>query len=718
MKRRWLKLAGGGAGIFLLTGAVLLLSFPFPEDIPGQPPAATLVLARDGSPLRVVLGRREELCFPISLNQTGDWLAQATIAAEDRRFFQHPGVDPIAVSRALFANLRAGRIVSGASTISSLVVKLATKRKGRKPADKICEFFRALQLEMRLEKEKILEAYLNRAPFGGNIVGAEAAARRYFGRKVSRLSLGEAALLAGLPQAPSRLRPDRHPKSARQRRDWILERMEELEMITPEQAAGAREASVSVKWHDLPFSAPHFCETLPKSLLLPGTLRTTLSPEIQARVEGEIRKTAARLRRHGAGGGAAVVIHVPTGEVLALVGSPDYFSSRWGQVNCATAQRSPGSALKPFIYCLAFDLGLITPGSRLEDNPFEQGGYRPLNYEKNYSGPVSARQALRRSLNIPAVKLTARIGPDRLAECLRRLGLRSLNRPGSYYGLTLAVGGGGVTLLELTNAAAVLGRGGRFLPPKFTFVPGPDPIRVFREASCWMTSDILSPPEHRPPGCLEKTTPWFAWKTGTSAGNRDAWTIAWNREYAVGVWFGNPDGRGASILVGAEAAAPTAAAIIRELPAPVAAPFPPPNCRSRKICSRSGLVAGPDCPGQDREYHIPGLSPSRRCPGPNGPGGPSVETCRIPPIRFSSPLDGSTLRLLPGQAGLIPLAAEIGKEASGKTTCYWFVDGALLGTTAGGSGPDWTAEAGEHTICCALPGGEGDSVRITVEIGR
>lgn len=701
-----------------LAAAAAWVALPFPRPLLNPPPTSTLITDRHGDPLRLLLSGGDTVCQPVNLSKTGHWLAGAVIAAEDKRFREHPGIDPAAAVRALRANLRSGRIVSGASTLSTLVIKLATSRRGRSLGAKISEGFRALQMERIISKDRILEEYLNRAPFGGNLVGAEAAAERYFGRPAAALSLGEAALLAGIPQAPERWRPDRHPGPARERRDLVLARMERLGLIDPGEARTARSEPLTGRAFSRPFAAPHFCGSIPRKLLVPGTLRTTLDPRLQSLAESAIRVSSIELARQGAISGAAVIIHVPSGEVLALAGSPDYFARTAGQVNCATARRSAGSTLKPFIYCAAFDLGLASPGTRLLDIPLDRGGYRPRNYDSDYSGPLSARAALLRSLNVPAIRLLEQIGVERMLGILARCGFTTLNRSSRNYGLALAVGSGEITLLELVNAAAMLARGGQYLPWRMTFSPPPPPRRVFSPEACWLVSEILSDPSRRPPGTTGKSPTGFAWKTGTSSGHRDAWTVAWNEEYALGVWFGNPDGTPAEVLVGIKAAAPAAVALFRGLypQGDPPRPMPPPGCRQREICAASGLPTGSNCSLRDREFFIPGISPAQPCRLCRA-GKTETPTATTSAVsgrpRIVSPRSGA-IRLLPGRDGDLPLRAELDRPGT-EASLYWFADGRALGTTRPGEECFWTPSPGTHIIACALSGGGGDSVRITVE---
>lgn len=722
-------------------GAALALWAPLPANRLASYPADTVLLDRRGVPLRVRLGYGEVDCRPIPLAQAGAWTVPALLAAEDRRFFRHPGVDPLAVLRAAVLNLAHRRIVSGASTLTTQVIKLVEPRP-RSWAAKRREFAAALRLERRLSKPAILEQYLNRAPFGGNLTGVESASRAYFHKHARDLTLAESALLMGLPQAPSRLRPDRHPAAARRRQAWVLRRMEACGMITPEQARQALRQPAPVRRQAAAFAAPHFCDMLLGAGGLGGTVITTLDAELQARVEALLRARVAALAAQGVQGGAAVVLEVRTGAVRAMAGAPDFHDARRaGQVNGAIAPRSPGSALKPFVYALALDAGLVTPASRIGDVPLPLPAYEPRNFDATFSGPVSVREALTRSLNLPALVLTRRLGQARVVETLRRLGLSTLRRPAAWYGLGIAVGGGEVTLLDLANAYACLARLGEYRPARLLEGAPPEPARrLFSPAAAFLVAEILGDPARG----LEADraallhAPRVAWKTGTSAGCRDAWTLAYNPEYVVGVWLGNPDGRASPALIGAAAAAPLALELFGSLYPRRAAPWftEPAGLTSRLVCVRSGECPGPACAELVTDYAIPYVSPTTRCTIHRGaaaadsavehwPAGIARQLRRngmadggadpgpAAPPRILSPANGEVYQRFTPVAGIrqeVPLQA-----ASAPGPLYWFANGVFLGETPADEALFWPLRPGRWTLTCADRAGRGDRVTVRVE---
>jgi penicillin-binding protein 1C len=471
-RRRWLR-RGAIVLVIALTLPVLSffslsLLFPFPvEEIAAakRRQASTLVLDSEGHLLRPFLGEDQTWLFWVGLDEVSPHLIEATIAVEDERFYRHPGVDPIAVMRAAWTNLRSRRTVSGASTITMQVMRLL-ERRPRTLCNKAIESFRALQMERILSKKEILEIYFNLAPYGGNLVGPETASLSYFGKHARDLTLGEAALLAGLVQSPSRFRPDRHAERAQRRRDHVLERMQTCGCISREQLeVGLKETVALTPRIPFPFEAPHLAEMLHRRNASETVLRTTLDRRIQTLAETAVREGVDSLRHEGISNGAVVVIENETAAVRALVGSCNFFSEEdLGQINGATAARSPGSALKPFIYALAFDEGLITPKSILADVPANYTGYEPQNFDHLYRGPVTAREALCASLNMPAVGLLGRVGQKRCYSLLKELGLTTLRQDADRYGLSLALGSAEVNLLELTNAYSTLARLGESRP--------------------------------------------------------------------------------------------------------------------------------------------------------------------------------------------------------------------------------------------------------------
>ncbi len=754
--------------ILPLAGVLSLpLLFPFPWDRLERRGASAAVYDREGNLLRLTRGDGDVISLPVPLAAMGDWAGQAVVAAEDKRFFRHPGIDPIAVGRALLQNLASGRIVSGASTLSTLTVKLIHPASPRNLGVKLREAVQALLLERRAGKERILEEYLNRAPFGGNLVGIEAASLLYFGKSARDLSLAEAALLAGIPKAPGRLRPDRAPKAAERRRDLVLRRMAAAGMVPAEGVGRFCEAArrppvrrtglhprltesllpkdpasaVGAHRRELPFLAPHYCDLV--LALFPGEkkIATPLDPRLQSILESVLSAQFARLRPEGIRSGAGVIIHVPTGEVRALVGSPDYRESESGQVNCATASRSPGSALKPFIYALAFERGLATPSAVVADIPLSLGSWRPENFSRTFEGLVSVRDALVRSLNVPAVQLVRELAPEAVLAVLKSLGLSTLDRSAREYGLSIAVGTCEVTLLDLAAAYACLAREGLFLPPRLeTREPPPVPRRIFSAAAAYLVAEILSGDERAllvSGHAAETRLPRFAFKTGTSNGLKDAWAIAWNPDYVVGIWFGNPDGRPSPALVGGEAAAPVAGEIFRRLYPGGDGPWyrKPANVVEREVCARSGQPAGSDCPVRATDLAIAGVSPSYPCrvhrPGEAGEFWPGEIAAyleksglaRAPArgatggrrrVAIASPAEDQTFALFPDLPA-IPQGISLSASAPGAERVFWFVDGVFFAESRPGEGGFWKLQRGDHVILCCDDAGNADGVRVRVE---
>ncbi len=745
----------------------LWVAFPFPEHQLDSPGGGVQVLDRDGGVLRPFIDGDDCWAFETELADVSPRLVEATIAVEDQRFRTHPGVDPLATLRALSQIVRHRRIVSGASTITMQAIRLLEPRP-RTILTKAIEAFRALQLERLRDKDAILTLYLNRAPYGGNLVGVEAASLAYFGKHARDLTLAEAALLAGLPQSPSRLRPDRHPERARVRRDHVLERMHACGFITEGELALARRQPVRVEREPFPFDAPHLARLVRGRYPGRALLQTTLDRRVQALAEETIREAVAALRRDGVTNGAVVVIENKTAAVRAMVGSCDFRADADdGQVNGAVAPRSPGSALKPFTYALAFERGIATPDTILADVPASYAGYDPENYDHTFRGPVTAREALSDSLNVPAVRLLGQVGHRPLHGLLRRLGLSTLTRDADHYGLSLTLGSTEVTLLELTNAYAALARLGVYKPYRLLETePVADGQRVLSDGAAWLVADVLSDAEklcrrHLPGG---EGGLRMAWKTGTSFGHRDAWTVAYTPDYTVGVWVGNFDGRPSAALVGVRAAAPVAVRLMERLygegrPAWFHRPA---SVGRRRICSISGMPPGPHCTAVAEGFYLPGRSAAERCTvhaevridratgaslcplcargreselrlvecwpqelaawlRQHGRGDrlapPHWHGCRrsatdgVPPS-ILSPADGQTYVLL--EAAHAPDERLMLKAASASRSLYWFVDGALVATGAPLVPTFWPLRRGSHTIVCA--DGAGRSSRLTINV--
>ncbi|MDB5343865.1 MAG: penicillin-binding protein [Schlesneria sp.] len=532
--------------------------FPFPWEKLDSKLDSVLVTDRSGRVLIELVGPAGQRQRRVPLAAMSPWLSKAIVAIEDERFESHWGVDFCAVIRATGQNLHARRKVSGASTITMQLCKMIDERP-RTCRAKLIEAFRALQLEQQRSKPEILARYLNLIPCGGNLRGVEAASQAYFGKSASELSLAEAALLAGLPQSPNRFAPDRHPDAAKIRRNAVLNRMLELGNITQSQHDDAIREPIAVQSRDLkPAVATHAAWMALAQW--PAGGRTAIEVDLQREVEATARSNVAQLPE-GADL-AVVVVDVATREIVSLVGSANDQDPIDGQVNGATARRSPGSTLKPLLYAAAFEARRLSPDSLVDDVAIERAGWSPENFDRTYRGSVSATEALRQSLNVPAITITEGLGLPRCLGVLNSLGLELPADSESRGGLAVATGGLEVNLLELTNAYATIACEGLHQEPILVINyehPRPSPRRVLSANVCRAITSILSS-QHRCPngwGVTSENSPtWFAWKTGTSSGRRDAWAIGHNGRYAIGVWVGNFHGGGHLEFVGRETAEP------------------------------------------------------------------------------------------------------------------------------------------------------------------
>ena len=746
---RWLVRLAKRLVLLALLGwlAVVILKplFPFPREALRRPPASVLVTDREGGPLRHYVASDEQWFVPRKLDAYSPWLIKATIASEDRRFREHGGVDAIGVCRAIVQNIQRREIYSGASTITMQTVRLLGLRPGRTLVGKAIEAFRAVQLEEILTKDEILTWYLDLAPYGGNVRGAEAAAWRYFGKPASELSIAEAATIAGLPQSPARYRPDRHPEMARGRRDCVLWRMHECGVITLAQYREALREPLEVCDRFAPFAAPHFADAVHFRRSGRSKIRTTISAATQHVAETVLRETASRLRGDGVFNGSVVIVENRTGAILAMVGNVNFFDrDHHGQVNGATARRSPGSALKPFTYALAFEQGIIAPDTVLFDVPSRFTHYRPDNFDRSFLGPIPASRALAASRNVPAVELARRVGIERLHLHMRRLGLRTLTRPASHYGLSLTMGGAEVRLVDLTAAYATFARGGAYLRPRWTVDEAvASPQSVLSAEAAWLVTDCLSRREALADLCPGPAESWprLALKTGTSQGRRDAWCVGYDPKYTVGVWLGNFDGRRSDVLVGRKVAAPAVVRIFELLyqGRPRVKWFARPvGIGSRRVCALTGLPAGPHCTHSRMADYIPALDRQPRCrvcrrvrrgsvarSEPQWPASvaawlrangretfSSIRESTRP--RILSPADGQQFILLadrPASQQRVPLRAAVG---GGAETVFWFLDDELLASGAPDQPVHWELAAGSHTLRCVDSRGRWSSVRFGV----
>lgn len=695
-------------------------------------------------------------------------LKEILIRREDRWFYYHPGVNPVAVVRALLQNARAGRRLSGASTLTMQIARML-EPKERTYLHKAVEVFRALQLEMKYSKEELLEIYLSMAPLGGNVEGLKSAALLYYQTPLERLNIAQLFDLMLVPGDPNGLQPDRNGErllaerkrqASRWIREGVLTRGDSL-IIWGTPAAAVRKPP--------PRAAPHFALRAREQFAGRGEVQTSLDLPTQLTVERLLTSHLRPWKQRGVRNGAVVVVDNRTREVVAYAGSEDFADSgASGQVDAVRALRSPGSTLKPFLYAMAMDRGALTPRKRLLDTPYDAEGYQAENYDGRFSGFVYADDALRRSLNVPLVRMLKTAGVPQFVDFLASAGVRSLKTQQPRLGLSMILGGCGVSLEELVRAFAAFPNGGVYAPLHYEHAGNPAPAggesRVFSASAAWMVTDILAGLD-RPdlPGNFAAATnlPSVAFKTGTSYGRRDAWGIGYSSEFTVGVWIGNVNQEGNPDLIGSASAAPLLIDILNSISAAHQKTIlpRPKDIRSREVCAQSGLPPGPRCThliedvcSDERSARIQCdicaeafVSPDGRltycaaCVGDRPFRVVTVE--HYPPelVDFwrksgstiaPSPAHNPLCRLvLPGDGPAIVSPSEamtyffVAREqrlvlqaASGVEVREqaWYLDDAFIGKRKVGEKVFVSIAGGEHTITCTDDRGRSSSVRITV----
>ena len=559
-----------GTVAVLLT--LLLLDIAFPLPLPKASDPATVITARDGSPLRAFADARGVWRYPATPETVSPLYLQALLGYEDRWFWRHPGINPVAMLRAGVQMLGNRRIVSGGSTLTMQVARIIDPAlrdgRSRSTAGKLRQILRALQLEAHLSKQQILALYLQRAPFGGAIEGVEAASWAYLGKPAARLSHAEAALLAVLPQSPSRLRPDRNPESAQRARDKLLARMATRGVWTRAQVDDARIETVVSRRLRNPMDAALLAQRLHRQQPAAQRIVTTLDAGLQRALEERVTNYYSDLPPRTSA--ALLVIDNASLQARAYIGSVAFGDkARLGDVDMVQAYRSPGSTLKPFLYGMALDDGLIHSESLLLDAPQSFGGYRPGNFDSAFNGPVGAAEALRLSLNVPAVALLDRVGPARFSARLQHVGVDLKFPQGASPNLSMILGGTGAKLEELVGAFAALHRNGIAGHVRYTPDAALVERRLLSPGAAWIVREILAA-NPRPGEARELfdtgRRPRVAWKTGTSYGFRDAWAIGGTPRYSVGVWVGRPDGTPMPGQYGAVTALPLLLEVIDSLP--------------------------------------------------------------------------------------------------------------------------------------------------------
>ncbi|MEZ5775624.1 MAG: penicillin-binding protein 1C [Hyphomicrobiaceae bacterium] len=639
------------------------------DHLLGPPPlqwttaGSATVVDRDGRLLRAFTTPGGRWRLPAEVGDVNPRYLDMLLAFEDRRFRDHPGVDPLSVLRAAGQLVVNRRAVSGASTLTMQVARLVDRRHERTAFGKLRQMARALQLEHMLTKDQILRLYLKLAPFGGNLEGVRAASLAYFGKEPVRLSIAEAALLVALPQSPEARRPDLHPVAARIARDRVLARVEAAGVISPAEAERARAEPVPRARRPFPRIAAHLAETEVAGDREGAIHRLTIDRDFQVALES---LAAERVRPLGGRISVAIIaIDNATGEVLAHVGSPGYLDDRrFGMVDMVGAVRSPGSTLKPFIYGLAFEAGLAHPETLIEDLPARFGGYRPRNFDEGYHGTVSIREALQLSLNVPAVKVLDAVGPARLMARLRSVGAEPLLPRYATPSLAMALGGVGMRLSDLATLYCALARGGEAVPLTYRRDAGeavkapPVPGRIMAPAAAWYVTDILkgvAAPENARGGRI-------AYKTGTSYGYRDAWAVGFDGAMTIAVWVGRPSASTPG-LTGVSAAAPVLFDAFQRRTRP-AQPFRP---RPKGVV----VASNAELPPPLRRF-----LPDAASAAAGGAAGVYAD----PPVSIAFPPDKAQIEVAMGPDGHIrPIVL---KAEGGVLPLTWLVDDAPIASEA------------------------------------
>lgn len=774
-------------GLAALAGGVWAAAWLVPLPARLAASDSVVVSYRDGTPAHVFLAEDGRWRVPVRLETLDPAYVEALLKLEDRRFAWHPGVDPLAMVRSAALNLSRGRRVSGASTLTMQLVRVLEPRP-RTWASKAIEALRAMQLELRLDKDEILRSYLQFVPYGRNLEGVETASIAYFGHGAGALSAAEVATLLAVPQNPNRRYPTQgNADRLRRARDDIAERLSR-DGVLPVRSAlgvtsdaavleGVRESPVPTRLQPFPREAPHaarwFVQQRPGEVLL----RTTLDAGLQRLAERVMASARAEARTQGIHNGAAVLVDHHGGEVLALVGNFDFWdAAHGGQIAGFATPRSPGSTLKPLIYSLAIEQGLAGPEQLISDVPMVYGTYAPRNFDGEFMGLVRLEEALSRSLNLPFIELLRGLGVDAFLHQLRRQGVTSLSEDPGAYGLSLAVGGIELTPLELTGLFATLARGGTHLPLRWWALDDApeeelaEPVRIYSEGAAWLTRQALSlrdrpdfPSRRRMTGAPAH----IHWKTGTSFGHRDAWSIGSGPDHTAAVWLGNFDASPSVHLTGSEAAGPLLFDLLDGVAVTRAAPpsqQAPQDLTRVEVCAYSGHLPTDACPTKRTAWALLASVPTKPCPfhrkvavdtasglavrpgcreglaweersflvwpasirrwlddqrrvlpepPPWAPGCEGGAGSSARPVIVSPP-PGQVALLLPGVPPEQQDLAFTAEAPGGVGELSWFVDGELVGTAPSSERVWWTPSEGTHEILVSAP--DGRSARRTLEV--
>ncbi len=744
--------------LFLIVDTI----FPLPVDTD----YSRIVLDRNGRVLHGFLSSDEKWRMYTELDEISPDIRETFLAKEDKYFYYHPGINPAAILRAAWNNVTSGRRTSGASTITMQVARMM-EPKSRTYLNKAAEMFRALQLEWHLSKDEILQLYLNRVPYGGNIEGIKAASLIYFGRLPDQLSLAQIVTLTVIPNRPNQLTIGRHNDMIRTERDKWINRFSIEGVIDGERSKAALSEPFGYRRLDVPRRAAHLSVRLRRQYPDRYIIHSSLDSEIQSKVENMVHAASRRLQYRNIRQASALVIDNKTMQVVAYVGSPDFFNDdEAGQVDGIRAIRSPGSTLKPLIYALALDIGLVTPKMIVADVPIHIEGYSPENYDSKYNGSVTIEDALAYSLNIPAVKTLQHIGVPSLVDKLIEADFRQILADRNKLGLSVALGGCGTRLEELTLLYAAFANKGMFSKANWL---QPDSVAVAKrliseEASYMITQSLtrLTRPDLPNSASASLRIPKVAWKTGTSYGRRDAWSIGYNQNFTIGVWAGNFNNEGVPDLSGAEVATPILFDLFNTIDYASDNQWYgiPTNLMYRFVCPATGMPKGEKCEHAVVDWYVPGTSSNQTCDHlievsvsaderisyctrcrpqtgykrilyPDYPPdllawmdrvGARYE--KIPahnpactrvldtnPPRIVSPVANQEYLIDRSDEAEIKLAAEVASDA---TRLYWYVNDRLVGTSKPGEDFFTKIDSGRIKISCTDDRGRNSDITFTV----
>lgn len=598
--------------VFLVLGVSFWFSLPSSLF---KDPTSTILYSREGKLLGARIAKDGQWRFP-ETKQVPEKFEKALLTFEDNYFYYHFGINPVSIGRSLIQNIKAGRVVSGGSTLSMQLIRISRKGKSRTIYQKVVEMIKSIRLEFAYSKEEIVALYASHAPFGGNVVGLEAASWRFFGRSASELSWAEASTLAVLPNAPSLIYPGKNSEKLRKKRDRLLNRLKNKEIIDSTTCELAKLEDIPRQIHALPMIAPHLLDQANKEYA-GERIKSSINYRLQLQVNEIVKKHQRNLEANQVNNMAVLVLDVESGQSISYVGNTKKQGkgNHANQVDVIRAPRSTGSVLKPFLFASMLNAGEILPRTLVPDVPTQIAGYSPKNFNLRYDGAVPARKALSRSLNVPSVRMLRDFGVERFYFIMKKIGLKTLNRPSGHYGLSLILGGAEGKLWELCGIYSGLARvlnhynldkcyySNDIHEPSYqlkdTVLQGKKEEHfLLSAASIYQTFDALLE-VNRPDGengwKSFSSSRKVAWKTGTSFGYRDAWAIGTTADYVVGVWVGNADGEGRPGLTGVSAAAPVMFDVFNLLPSGAWFDIPFEEMEEIQVCRQSGYRAGRWC---------------------------------------------------------------------------------------------------------------------------